>query len=244
MGKSLKKNVGDDLTHYARRIHAAVRKKWKTNEEKEAWYTKFSAVRRTKTRRCSEAQGHHCATCGTDTYMTDDERVERKMSRWQLATLEHLKPQSKGGTDHPNNVIMTCTRCNSKRGDMDIKKFYRILQDPVLAAAFMRSTAESRRQAAERRAARKIEKHPEKMDRAAFRLAMTEFYFPGFLNFWAGLSDEDRINIWSEGRRATPPPKPTTRRSSLSLDEASRVLRTGRSRKMRRDQQGTDRASA
>jgi 5-methylcytosine-specific restriction endonuclease McrA len=30
-------------------------------------------------------------------------------------TIEHLIPLSKGGADHPDNLVMTCYRCNERR---------------------------------------------------------------------------------------------------------------------------------
>jgi len=32
------------------------------------------------------------------------------------ATLEHIKPQSKGGTDEMNNLAISHFRCNQKKG--------------------------------------------------------------------------------------------------------------------------------
>ena len=34
-------------------------------------------------------------------------------------TIDHIVPQSKGGTDHPANLQLLCNACNSKKGTMD-----------------------------------------------------------------------------------------------------------------------------
>lgn len=168
--------------HYGKIISAAVRKKWHKQEEKEWWYTKFSAARRARTARLSEAQGHHCATCGCKTFLSQEDR-QPDMKKWQLATLEHIKPQCRGGTDHFYNTVMTCDRCNSRRGTMNIMKFWEIMQDPEKAALFMRTQREVAAARAERKFQKKIDKQPEKMERAAFRLAVTAFMVPEFSDY-------------------------------------------------------------
>lgn len=168
--------------HYGEIIRLAVRRKWHTPEQKEWWYTKLTAVRRAKTRRLSEAQNHRCATCGTLTWLSEQDRLPDQQ-RWQFATLEHVKPQSAGGSDHFHNTVMTCSRCNCRRGTMDIMKFWKLMQDPETAARFMRTSADVRRAAAERKAIRKAEKHPDKMERAAFRLAWAAFCSPAFSDY-------------------------------------------------------------
>ena len=32
------------------------------------------------------------------------------------STLEHIWPRSKGGSDHPDNLAIACSRCNSQKG--------------------------------------------------------------------------------------------------------------------------------
>ena len=38
-------------------------------------------------------------------------------------SLDHIKPHSKGGSNLEGNLATCCTKCNSSRGDRDIKAF-------------------------------------------------------------------------------------------------------------------------
>lgn len=65
-----------------------------------------------------ERDGPWCTWCCR--YMLDepilpDEYVASHM------TLEHLIPRSKGGTDDPSNLALSCFMCNNARGDQDIE---------------------------------------------------------------------------------------------------------------------------
>jgi 5-methylcytosine-specific restriction endonuclease McrA len=41
-----------------------------------------------------------------------------------MATVEHIKPLSRGGTDDWHNLAMACLRCNGMRGTSDAYGFY------------------------------------------------------------------------------------------------------------------------
>ncbi|MHB1846153.1 MAG: HNH endonuclease [Deltaproteobacteria bacterium] len=41
----------------------------------------------------------------------------------RTATLEHILPRSRGGTDEPRNLTLSCAACNHGRGDMGFQKF-------------------------------------------------------------------------------------------------------------------------
>lgn len=75
------------------------RKKMKNNRKfrcRMEWYTKGQ-------RRC------HC--CGIQMVWQGQNN--------NSATVEHLVPESKGGTLHPKNLLVVCKMCNSKRGAID-----------------------------------------------------------------------------------------------------------------------------
>lgn len=42
----------------------------------------------------------------------------------ELATLDHVKPLSKGGERfHSSNIVVACYRCNSRKGSKDVNEF-------------------------------------------------------------------------------------------------------------------------
>lgn len=58
-----------------------------------------------------ERQKAKCFYCGIETLMSVGLRADWK------ATLEHIIPKSKGGSDEIDNLVMACFRCNQLRGD-------------------------------------------------------------------------------------------------------------------------------
>lgn len=124
--------------NYSNVLRNAVHRKWPTPELKEWWWTKFSAARRARTARLSEAQNHRCAFCGVLTYLREEDFLPGMSRKRHLATLEHVKPQSEGGTDSPHNGVMSCSECNHLRATMDAWEFYDIRKDPKAWLAWLR----------------------------------------------------------------------------------------------------------
>lgn len=58
--------------------------------------------------------GCACAYCGAS--------VEQGAS----LSLDHLKPHSKGGSNHETNLVTCCARCNSSRGNRSVAAFARV----------------------------------------------------------------------------------------------------------------------
>lgn len=105
----------------------AVQVKWPADAQKEWWYSKLAAVRRTKLLRCCEQQGYRCCYCGAKTWHPSygESGPNRKK-----ATLEHVVPRSQGGTDSMNNLAMACASCNNMRGDnFEALVFYEMVQN-------------------------------------------------------------------------------------------------------------------
>jgi hypothetical protein len=59
--------------------------------------------------RCAEAQNWRCCYCGC--HMSEEPNHRNSVS------LEHVIPQSKGGTDDWENLAAACVHCNSARGN-------------------------------------------------------------------------------------------------------------------------------
>lgn len=155
--------------HYARVIGAAVRKKWQTAEEKEWWYTKLSAVRRTKLTKLFHAQEGKCGYCQAECFLQGSPPSGRVINT-RRATLEHIKDQSAGGTDNPRNLMMACKACNSMRGNMEHSRFLEIRSDPRKWRAFINAVDR-------RRKARKRELAPVKEDRLNQRILQLAVLF-------------------------------------------------------------------
>ena len=115
-------------THYRKMLSELVRKKYQTSEQKEEWFTKFTAARRLKLIRLWHSQQGKCIFCQCDTWLIEN---TNNQSKRQMATLDHVCPQSSGGTDHLSNLAMSCHGCNSVRGSMDFHAFGKLRNDPV-----------------------------------------------------------------------------------------------------------------
>lgn len=42
-------------------------------------------------------------------------------------SLDHLKPHSKGGTNHESNLVTACDRCNKSRGNRGVRAFAKVV---------------------------------------------------------------------------------------------------------------------
>ena len=80
-------------------------------------------------------QDGKCYFCKCDTHVRT--RNQKKIKR-NTATIEHLIPKSKGGTNVKSNLKMSCHQCNSLRGNMCAVEWLRIVNDPKKLAAFRR----------------------------------------------------------------------------------------------------------
>ena len=71
-----------------------------------------------KKRRLWKKQKGKCIYCNCDTYI-----YHYGIYAHDAATVEHIVPSSKGGSNHPSNLAIACDKCNSSRGNEDLKKF-------------------------------------------------------------------------------------------------------------------------
>ncbi len=151
---------------YSAVIKEAVRRKWPSDEQKEWWYTKFSAVRRRKCVLLYHRQNGKCYYCSEQTFISSDENNQRedKLPKKRVATLEHMRPQKRGGTDNLANLVMACMGCNSARGIMNFQAFLHLRSDPVRWEAYVR------RRAGIRGAPHNTKKHTKKQAKREIRL--------------------------------------------------------------------------
>ena len=70
----------------------------------------MSHVKATKRRLVLEMYDYHCAYCGCE---LDDYN----------STLDHVVPKIKGGTNHHQNLMPSCGRCNSIKSDLSIDEY-------------------------------------------------------------------------------------------------------------------------
>lgn len=48
-----------------------------------------------------------------------------RLDRQSQMTIDHVVPQSKGGSNAPSNCVPCCRSCNSKKGTMGVSEFVR-----------------------------------------------------------------------------------------------------------------------
>lgn len=98
--------------------------------------------------------GWACCYCGRPT-------VERRGEDDDRATIEHVIPQSRGGTDSLDNLRIACRRCNWARGDKELRV------DPALAVLCPRCCAKPGRPCISVRTTRpKRQTHPARLREA------------------------------------------------------------------------------
>ena len=63
------------------------------------------------------AQSGRCALCGTPMLRNRFEAPHARVWAKQRATIDHVIPRSKGGTDRPDNLQLAHARCNKIKGN-------------------------------------------------------------------------------------------------------------------------------
>lgn len=68
---------------------------------------------------------HHTLACF---YCGKKDLKKQSDSNSDLATLDHVKPLSKGGEQfHSSNLVVACFTCNSRKKDKDIDEFINLI---------------------------------------------------------------------------------------------------------------------
>ena len=57
----------------------------------------------------------------------------------RMATVEHMIPRSRGGSNYMTNLKMSCYDCNNSRGDLEALTWYEIVNSPKKLKAFRRA---------------------------------------------------------------------------------------------------------
>lgn len=79
----------------------------------------------------SGSQNHRCCYCGRETWHPDIFDYGKSNRSYQTrATLEHLLPDSQGGTYRLENLVMACGECNGARGDLPLEAFMESIYAP------------------------------------------------------------------------------------------------------------------
>jgi len=141
---------------YGSVIRWNVSRKWKTQELKEWWYAKFTMSRRRKLVALFNKQSGRCVFCNCETWLAVEgskkQRAPEGMQIKQMATADHIIPQSEGGTDKSSNLAMACTACNNARQTTPFDEFLEARSDPVKwKARNIRLTNKYRENASKRR---------------------------------------------------------------------------------------------
>lgn len=93
-------------------------RRFMSSREKEKWAAKVKRYCHWISKRRRYAiylrDGFACLCCGKDLRYSDPSEMG----------LDHLIPRSAGGKDKSSNIVTTCRRCNSRRGDMPWQYFY------------------------------------------------------------------------------------------------------------------------
>lgn len=89
-----------------------------------------------------KVQGATCAFCGEETEFLRRRFDERKPTE---ATKEHILPRDKGGRDEPENLLLSCAKCNWRKGTKEIGAFLAEMIPALSAEARQRIIAVQQR---------------------------------------------------------------------------------------------------
>jgi hypothetical protein len=78
-------------------------------------------IRDSKRRRIYERDGWKCWACGRPVAGGRKLRIEGGTEL--LATLDHVLPRKRGGTNHESNLVTSCEDCNRLKGDGSAVEF-------------------------------------------------------------------------------------------------------------------------
>jgi 5-methylcytosine-specific restriction endonuclease McrA len=98
-------------------------------EETEIYLSRQRRKHRARVMRQGELQNHRCCYCGKRMfYSWEKDKKYRKKHLNDLATVEHIVPKSKGGSNHQDNTVIACGGCNVKRGNTNLDVWLKKLE--------------------------------------------------------------------------------------------------------------------
>lgn len=115
-------------------------------------------LRSSTRRRIYERDSWRCVWCAAEVFNTLDQlrrhvdALEGSTSKQPLrfASIDHVVPRSRGGTNEHHNLITCCMKCNAKRGDLSVPAFARALDENNAPVIIRRVRAACRRKLPER----------------------------------------------------------------------------------------------
>lgn len=148
------------ILNYQKLISRAVCRKWNNNELRQTWFGKFTMVRRKKLEKLFIELKGRCVFCDCETWIALPSDPEAGVGKYKFsrATVEHIIPQSAGGTDNMRNLTLSCMACNSYRGVEDFDLFKEVRSDPIKWKNYRRQKATKSRQANNDRIAKSQER--------------------------------------------------------------------------------------
>lgn len=75
-----------------------------------------------------EVQDNRCHYCDIEMTKFDPQTRFSPTLLWSDATLDHMTPLSKGGTNEIENLVASCSSCNNEKGDMDYEQYIQLIR--------------------------------------------------------------------------------------------------------------------
>lgn len=129
-----------------------------SREKKAEFNCRLTRVRAAKRQRLWVAQDGKCHYCDSETILP---RQGAKYSGSKLATLDHIITQTEGGTDSLRNMVVACSDCNNKRGNLPYEYFVHLMKCPEAMAAHQKKLAQEKAERNEIRRQAGIARHNE-----------------------------------------------------------------------------------